>query len=76
MELTASPRVYYFPMGKKERDELRRLTRGVPGNYVQNQKSQVFEDRRTKRRRTRGVKNIEAVQESLMSDPPSAGTSQ
>lgn len=55
-------------MGKKERDELRRRIKGIPGNYVQNQKAQVFEDRRTKRRRTRGVKNLEAVQESLMSD--------
>ena len=71
MELTASPRVYYFAMGKKERDELRRLTRGVPGNYVQNQKSQVFEDRRTKRRRTRGVKNSEAISESADHDSTS-----
>jgi hypothetical protein len=58
-------------MGKKERDELRRLTRGVPGNYVQNQKSQVFEDRRTKRRRTRGVKNSEAISESADHDSTS-----
>jgi hypothetical protein len=57
-------------MGKKERDELKRRIKGVPGNYVQNQKYQVFEDRRTKRRRTRGVKNTDAIQDSLMSDPP------
>jgi hypothetical protein len=63
-------------MGKKERDELKRRIKGVPGNYVQNQKAQVFEDRRTKRRRTRGVKNIEAVQESLMSDPPPVQSSE
>ncbi len=62
-------------MGKKERDELRRKTRGIPGNYVQNQKYQIFEDRRTKRRRTRGVKNTDAIQDSLMSDPPPSETS-
>jgi hypothetical protein len=62
-------------MGKKERDELKRRIKGVPGNYVQNQKAQVFEDRRTKRRRTRGVKNTDAIQDSLMSDPPQQETS-
>jgi hypothetical protein len=62
-------------MGKKERDELKRRIKGVPGNYVQNQKYQVFEDRRTKRRRTRGVKNNDAIQDSLMSDPPPSETS-
>ena len=71
MELTASPRVYYLCMGKKERDELKRRIKGVPGNYVQNQKAQVFEDRRTKRRRTRGVKNLEAISESADQDSTS-----
>jgi hypothetical protein len=63
-------------MGKKERDELKRRIKGVPGNYVQNQKAQVFEDRRTKRRRTRGVKNADAIQDSLMSDPPPVQSSE
>jgi hypothetical protein len=63
-------------MGKKERDELKRRIKGVPGNYVQNQKAQVFEDRRTKRRRTRGVKNTDAIQDSLMSDPPPVQSSE
>ncbi len=71
-----SPRVYYFVMGKKERDELKRRIKGVPGNYVQNQKAQVFEDRRTKRLRTRGVKNDNAIQESLMSDRDPSPTSE
>ena len=48
---------------KRERERIKRLTKGVPGNYVQNQKSQVFEDRRTKRMRTREVKNRTAIEE-------------
>jgi hypothetical protein len=48
---------------KRERERIKRLSKGVPGNYVQNQKSQVFEDRRTKRMRTREVKNRTAIEE-------------
>jgi len=48
---------------KRERERIKRITKGVPGNYVQNQKSQVFEDRRTKRMRTREVKNRTAIEE-------------
>jgi hypothetical protein len=48
---------------KRERERIKRLTKGVPGSYVQNQKSQVFEDRRTKRMRTREVKNRTAIEE-------------
>jgi hypothetical protein len=48
-------------MGKKERDELKRRIKGVPGQYVQNQKAQVFEDRRTKRMRSRSEKRRIAI---------------
>ncbi len=48
---------------KRERERIKRMTKGVPGLYVQNQKSQVFEDRRTKRMRTREVKNRTAIEE-------------
>jgi hypothetical protein len=48
---------------KRERERIKRMTKGVPGSYVQNQKSQVFEDRRTKRMRTREVKNRTAIEE-------------
>jgi hypothetical protein len=48
---------------KRERERIKRMTKGVPGMYVQNQKSQVFEDRRTKRMRTRDVKNRTAIEE-------------
>jgi hypothetical protein len=48
---------------KRERERIKRMTKGVPGNYVQNQKFQVFEDRRTKRMRTREVKNRTAIEE-------------
>ena len=48
---------------KEERERIKRLTRGIPGNYVQNQKSQVFEDRRTNRMRTRSEKNRRAIDE-------------
>lgn len=47
-------RPYNYGMDKKrKREEIKRMTKGIPGNYVQNQKSQVFQDRRTKRNRTR-----------------------
>ena len=48
---------------KRERERIKRITKGVPGMYVQNQKAQVFEDRRTKRMRTREVKNRTAIEE-------------
>jgi hypothetical protein len=48
---------------KRERERIKRITKGTPGLYVQNQKSQVFEDRRTKRMRTREVKNRTAIEE-------------
>lgn len=48
---------------KRERERIKRMSKGVPGNYVQNQKSQVFEDKRTKRMRTREVKNRTAIEE-------------
>jgi hypothetical protein len=48
---------------KRERERIKRMTKGTPGLYVQNQKSQVFEDRRTKRMRTREVKNRTAIEE-------------
>ena len=50
---------------KRERERIKRMTKGVPGNYVQNQKSQVFEDKRTKRMRTREVKNRTAIEEQV-----------
>jgi hypothetical protein len=53
---------------KRERERIKRITKGVPGNYVQNQKSQVFEDKRTKRMRTREVKNRIAIEEQTPSD--------
>lgn len=46
---------------KEERERIKRLTRGTPGLYVQNQKAQVFEDRRTKRLRTRSEKERKAI---------------
>lgn len=48
---------------KRERERIKRMTKGTPGLFVQNQKSQVFEDRRTKRMRTRSVKNQTAIEE-------------
>jgi hypothetical protein len=53
---------------KRERERIKRMTKGVPGSYVQNQKSQVFEDRRTKRMRTREVKNRTAIEEQTPED--------
>jgi hypothetical protein len=50
---------------KRERERIKRMIKGAPGNYVQNQKSQVFEDRRTKRMRTREVKNRTTIDEQL-----------
>lgn len=35
--------------------------RGIPGNYVLNQKFQRFEDRRTKRNRSRSEQNRRAI---------------
>lgn len=35
--------------------------KGIKGNYVLNQKFQRFEDRRTKRNRTRAEKNRRAI---------------
>lgn len=37
--------------------------KGTPGNYVLNQKFMRFEDRRTKRNRTRSEKNRRAIQD-------------
>jgi hypothetical protein len=48
---------------KRKREEIKRMTKGVPGNYVQNQKSQVFEDRRTKRNRSRTDKKRNAFRD-------------
>jgi hypothetical protein len=48
---------------KRERERINRMTKCTPGLFVQNQKSQVFEDRRTKRMRTREVKNRTAIEE-------------
>lgn len=51
-------------MGKKEeRERIKRLTRGTPGLYVQNQKYHVFDDSRTKRVRTRSEKKRRAIDE-------------
>jgi hypothetical protein len=46
---------------KRERERIKRMTKGTPGLYVQNQKSQVFEDRRTKRMRSRSEKRRIAI---------------
>lgn len=48
---------------KKERDRIKRITKGIPGNYVQNQKAQVFEDSRTQRARTRSQQRRIAIEE-------------
>jgi hypothetical protein len=53
---------------KRERERIKRMTKGVPGNYVQNQKAQVFEDSRTKRVRTRSEQRRVAIQEGV--EPP------
>jgi hypothetical protein len=53
---------------KRERERIKRLTKGVPGHYVQNQKAQVFEDSRTKRLRTRSEQRRIAIQEEV--EPP------
>jgi hypothetical protein len=55
---------------KRERERIKRMTKGTPGLYVQNQKSQVFEDRRTKRMRTRSVKNQSAIEEQTSATGP------
>lgn len=41
-------------MAKKQK---RQKPRGIPGNYRLNQKVQKFQDRRTKRQRTRADRN-------------------
>jgi hypothetical protein len=53
---------------KRERERIKRITKGVPGNYVQNQKAQVFEDSRTKRARSRSEQRRIAIQEGV--EPP------
>jgi hypothetical protein len=53
---------------KRERERIKRMTKGTPGLFVQNQKAQVFEDRRTKRMRTRSVKNQSAIEEQTPED--------
>lgn len=53
---------------KRERERIKRMTKGIPGNYVQNQKAQVFEDSRTKRVRTRSEQRRIAIQEGV--EPP------
>lgn len=47
----------------KKDNPLRRLLRGTPGLYVQNQKFHVFEDKRTKRNRSRADKKRRAIEE-------------
>ena len=48
---------------KEELERIKRLTRGTPGLYVQNQKAHVFEDKRTKRNRTRAIQEHRAIEE-------------
>lgn len=47
----------------KKDSPLKRLLRGTPGLFVQNQKYHVFEDRRTKRNRSRAEKKRRAIEE-------------
>ena len=42
----------------------KRKHRGIPGNYVLNQKSQVFHDRRTRRNRDRSSRNRNEIEQS------------
>lgn len=42
----------------------RKKHRGIPGNYVLNQKSQVFGDRRTKRNRDRSTRTRREIEQS------------
>ncbi len=42
--------------------------RGIPGNYVLNQKAQVFGDRRTKRNRDRATRNRREIEQSQDDD--------
>jgi hypothetical protein len=42
--------------------------RGIPGNYVLNQKHQVFGDRRTKRNRDRATRNRREIDQSQDDD--------
>jgi hypothetical protein len=55
-------------VGKKERDALKRLIKGIPGHFVVNQKSQTFEDRRTRRNRSRPDKKRNALKDELDND--------
>lgn len=52
----------------KKDSQLKRLLRGTPGLYVQNQKFQIFEDRRTKRNRSRSEKKRRALEEQKETD--------
>lgn len=54
---------------KKEDDMAKKKkfrARGIPGNYVLNQKVQKFEDRRTRRNRSRSEKNRRAIGDFAM----------
>lgn len=42
--------------------------RGIPGNYVLNQKHQVFADRRTRRNRDRSSRNRREITQSQDED--------
>lgn len=48
---------------KKKDEALERKLKGIPGQYVQNQKMHVFEDRRTRRNRARSEKRRNAIAE-------------
>lgn len=50
--------------GKKWRDRIKRLTRGVPRDNLQvYNRAATFEDKRTKRNRTRSEQNRRAIDE-------------
>jgi len=51
----------------KKDNPLARLVRGGAGQYVLNQKSNVFEDRRTRRTRSRAEKKRKALEEEQSS---------
>jgi hypothetical protein len=63
--ITVGLLLYPRCVGKKERDALKRLIKGIPGMYVQNQKAQVFEDKRTRRNRSRPNKKRNAIEDGL-----------
>lgn len=57
------------PPTKKEDDMAKKKKfrpRGIPGNYVLNQKFQRFEDRRTKRNRSRSEMRRNAIRDFSM----------